>query len=327
MKMTATWVQRCIALAVIVLFVAMDMTSGGGQSMAASAKSRWGANYFPNVTLLTQDGEKVAFYDDLIKDKVVAINFIYTQCADSCPLETAKMRQVYNALGDRVGKDVFMYSISIDPKRDTPDVLKAYKKKFRIDARWTFLTGATEDIELIRKKLGVYIEEIQGENGEIGDHNVTLMIGNEATGRWMKRSPFENPKLLATLLGQSLQAKRQHAIATQVNYAQAAQLPSVNRGEQLFRTRCTGCHSIGKGEGLGPDLIGVVSLRDRDWLTRWLMRPDEMLEEKDPLAISLYKKYNNLPMPNLKLNNLDTVALIDYMQKESKRLSKLSRSE
>ena len=119
MKMTAIS-RQLVALAVIVLFVAMDLTFGGGDTIAASARSRWGANYFPNVPLLTQDGEKVKFYDDIIKNKVVALNFIYTQCVDSCPVETAKMRQVYKKLGDRVGKDVFMYSISIDPRRDTP---------------------------------------------------------------------------------------------------------------------------------------------------------------------------------------------------------------
>ena len=140
----------------------------------------------------------------------------------------------------------------------------------------------------------------------------------------MKRSPFDNSKLLATLLGETLQHIKQPRDRARVSYAQAVQLPTVNRGEQLFRTRCSGCHSIGGGDTLGPDLLGVASVRECDWLTRWLMRPDEMLAEKDPLAMSLYQKYNQLPMPNLKLNNIDTSALIDYMQKESQRL--MSRS-
>jgi len=73
----------------------------------ASAANRWGANYFPNTELITMDGKKVHFYDDLIKGKVVAITMIYTQCKDACPLETARMREVQKVLGDRVGKDIF----------------------------------------------------------------------------------------------------------------------------------------------------------------------------------------------------------------------------
>ncbi|MEZ0199753.1 SCO family protein, partial [Pseudomonas qingdaonensis] len=93
------------------------------RTVAEAAASPWGASYFPNIPLLTQDGEKVHFFDDLIKDKVVAINFIFTGCSDSCPVETARLRQVQKILGDRVGKDIFLYSISIDPYNDTPATL------------------------------------------------------------------------------------------------------------------------------------------------------------------------------------------------------------
>src|SRR5260221_10368088 len=86
--------------------------------------TRWGADYFPNVPLTTQDGVRVRFYDDLIKGKIVAINLIYTTCKYACPLETARLSQVAKLLGDRMGRDVFFYSITIDPDHDTPEVLK-----------------------------------------------------------------------------------------------------------------------------------------------------------------------------------------------------------
>jgi protein SCO1/2 len=104
------------------------------------------------VPLVTQDGKTVHFYDDLLKDKIVAIDLIYTHCVDSCPLETARLAQVQQLLGDRVGKDIFFYSISIDPKRDTPEVLKAYAEKYHAGPGWLFLTGKLADIELISKK-------------------------------------------------------------------------------------------------------------------------------------------------------------------------------
>ncbi len=96
----------------------------------AFAANPWGADYFPNVPLTTQDGTTVYLYDDLLKGKAVAINAIYTHCKDECPLETARMAQVQRLLGERVGKDIFFYSITIDPERDTPEVLKAYAEKF-----------------------------------------------------------------------------------------------------------------------------------------------------------------------------------------------------
>jgi protein SCO1/2 len=276
----------------------------------------WGKNYFPNSTLITQDGEKVKFFDDLIKDKVVAINFIFTSCEDSCPLETARLKRVKEILGERVGKDIFFYSISVDPKNDTPAVLKAYKKKFMIGPDWTFLTGNERDIIDIRKKLGLYLEEIQNEDSN--DHNLSLIIGNQATGRWMKRSPFEDPYVLATQMGDWLHNWKTVADAKN-NYANAPKLRKLIPGESTFRTRCSSCHNFGK-EGVGPDLLAVTKKRDHIWLTRWLKEPDKMLAEKDPLAISLFNQYK-IPMPNMRLTDQDIEDIISYMAVETERLS------
>ncbi|MFQ5435114.1 MAG: SCO family protein [Anaerolineae bacterium] len=277
----------------------------------ASTGTRWGGNYFPNTILITQDGEKLRFFDDLIKDKVVAINFIYTSCGDSCPLETARLRQVAEILGGRMGQDIFFYSISIDPQTDTPAVLKAYVKKYNIGPGWTFLTGDEQEIIELRKKLGLYIDEIQNNKDNPDDHNISLIIGNQATGRWMKRSPFENPYVLASQLGDWLhnwKTKR----TTPNSYAQAPKLRHLHPGENMFRTRCSSCHSFEK-DGVGPKLAGVAGKRDRAWLTRWLKEPDKMLAEKDPLAVSLYAKYK-VKMPNMRLHDKDVADLIAYME-------------
>src|SRR3954467_7558111 len=117
------------------------------------ADSRWGANYFPNVELTTQDGKTVHFYDDLIKGKIVAIDLIYTTCQYSCPLETARLAQVQRLIGDRMGRDVFFYSITIDPDHDTPPVLADYARKYQAGPGWLFLTGARADIDLLSRKL------------------------------------------------------------------------------------------------------------------------------------------------------------------------------
>jgi len=291
------------------------------QPDAAPAASPWGADYFPNIPLLTQDGEKVYFFDDLIKDKVVAINFIFTGCTDSCPVETARLRQVQKILGDRVGQDIFFYSISIDPFNDTPTTLKRYAEKFGIGPGWTLLTGEPADIEQLRRSLGLYIEGL--ENGRSKDHNLSLIIGNQASGRWMKASPFESPYILADRLGNSLHNWKQ-ASAKPLDYAQAPEVRPLSSGEQLFRTRCSSCHTVGNSEpgqrAIGPDLLGVTRQRDAAWLARWLKEPDQMLAQKDPLAMLLYEQYNRLAMPNLRLSDGEVSALMNYLEEETARL-------
>lgn len=289
-----------------------------GSIPGVSLASPWGANYFPNVPLVTHEGETVRFFDDLIKDKIVVINFIYSRCPDTCPLETAQLVRVQSILGDRVGKDVFFYSISIDPENDTPEVLEEYRKRFK--ANWTFLTGKKSDIIQIRRKLGLYIEEIQGEGSN--NHNVNMIIGNQTTGRWMKRSPFENPYVLADQVGNWLSGWKAPPRAD--GYENAPELRSIPRGEQIYRTRCASCHSITGNElagALGPDLLGVTRKREPQWLLDWLKAPDRMLKKKDPIAMALYKQYNNLAMPNMRLNKEEALSLLDYMADETQRIA------
>ena len=94
-------------------------------------------------------------------------------------------------------------------------------------------------------------------------------------------------------------------------------------GENIFRTRCTSCHTIGirnfKSTGarrMGPDLGGVVAKRDRAWLARWIAEPDKMIVEKEPLALQIMAEYNNMPMPNLRLSKIEVDALIKFVQQE-----------
>jgi len=313
--------QRTIEKLLFLLLVAWIMVLWGGLAESAPTGSPWGAGYFPNVPLINQDGKTLYFYDDVIKDKVVAINFIFTSCENTCPAETAKLRQVQKELGDRVGKDIYMYSISIDPGHDTPEVLKKYREKFNIDQGWQFLTGKQADIDLLRKKLGLFIAEIQDDPT---DHNISLIVGNESTGRWMKRSPFDNPKVLAEVLGQQLHNYK-IAHPARRSYAAATRIDKFSRGEYLYRTRCSSCHTVGAGNGTGPDLMGVTERRDPAWLSRWLKAPDEVLAEKDPIALELFEQYKQLPMPNLGLNEVDVMAVIEYLKTETQRLTKKRR--
>lgn len=292
----------------------------------AYAAQPWHDGYFPNVLLTDQSGRPHRFYDDLIKGKIVALNFIYTRCKDVCPADTAQMLQVADILGDRVGRDVFFYSISIDPENDTPRVLARYKRMFGVGANWLFLTGKKSDIETIQRKLGL----IGAQAPSLKQHNTSLIVGNEATAQWIKRSPYDHPKLLANLLSDGLRNYAATSNAGMQSFAAAKQISGQTRGDYLFRTRCTACHTVGAGDKLGPDLKGVVAARSRAWLTRWLKEPDKMLAEGDPTATALRARYRNLPMPNLGLNDVDADALIAYLgapQREAQASSKPLRAQ
>lgn len=275
--------------------------------------SRWGANYFPNVPLVTQDGKPVRFYDDLLKGKAVVINLVYTHCEDLCPLETAKLAQVQQLLGGRAGTEISFYSISIDPKRDTPEVLKAYAQKFRAGPGWVFLTGNEADIRLISKKLGLSsVTDFSDRDG----HLASLMIGNEPAGQWMRLSAMDNPRFLATKINTFLSGWKTPR-ETGESYAAARPIQGLDAGGYLFRTRCAACHTIGQGDAVGPDLLGVARTRERAWLKRFIKTPDEMLAEKDPIAMELFARYKEVRMPNLRMGDGDVEALIGYLEAQS----------
>ena len=309
-------IARAGAKAFLILLTGLGVNLGGSLAWAAPPGSAWGANYFPNVELVTQDGKKVRFYDDLIKDKVFAINFIYTRCTDSCPLETAALRKVQKALGDRMGKDVVFYSISIDGDRDKPDELKDYAERFNVGPGWTFLTGRPEDVTLLRQKLGMYRSDGPAEKA-LNEHGISILMGNEQAGQWIKRSPFEETKALVRVLGTRLQSK---STATLMGNHEADRVPAQSSGEALFRSNCEACHSIGKEDGLGPGLQGVTKMRDRAWLTRWIKTPDKVLADKDPIAVDLYNRYKKILMPNLRLSDSEVEELIIYMDASSKEV-------
>jgi protein SCO1/2 len=271
----------------------------------------WGADYFPNVPLTTQDGKVVRFYEDLLKGKSVAVNLIYTHCTASCPLETAKLTQVQRILGDRMGKDVFFYSISIDPKNDTPEAMKAYMQKYHIGPGWLFLTGKEEDIKLIANKLGLSsLTDLSNRDG----HMPSLMIGNEPSGRWMRQSAVDNPRFLAAQIGNFFGWR--NAVPLQ-SYAVLQEPPKVDEGARLFKNQCAACHTVGKGDGIGPDLANVTKRREHCWVGRYIAEPDKMLDEKDPIAVELFAKYKNVRMPNLSLAPEDVALLVSHIEKES----------
>jgi protein SCO1/2 len=161
-----------------------------------SSRERIRALYFPNVVLTTHEGKKVRFYDDLIKNKIVTINFMYADCAGICPGVTANLVEVQNALGKRVGRDIFMYSITLKPEHDTPKVLKEYAKMHGVKPGWLFLTGDPKDIELLRRKLG-FTNLDPKLDADKSQHIGNVRYGNEARQLWAACPGLAKPAWIA----------------------------------------------------------------------------------------------------------------------------------
>ena len=156
----------------------------------------FGEEYFPNVVLRTQDGDKVRLYDDLLKGKTVLINFFYANCKDGvCPVTTENLVKLQRLLGDRCGRDVHMYSFSLAPEQDTPARLKHYQEMHEAGPGWTFLTGSPRDLELCRIRFG-FVDPDPELDRRRTQHTGVVLVGNEPNQRWMASPALTNPEFL-----------------------------------------------------------------------------------------------------------------------------------
>jgi protein SCO1/2 len=288
--------------------LAASLAAPAVPARAAPPGSPWGERYFPNVELVTHDGRKVRFYDDLIRDKHVVVSFIYTSCQRVCGLMTANLARVQRELGERVGTDIHFYSISMDPEHDTPAVLKAYAEAFKARPGWTFLTGAPDAVALLRKKFG--------DLAPVEDHAPRINVGNDEAGQWWSTSALETPTYLATMIGGWMDPDWDgSARVTAKSYARVPGISAPGPGQKVYRQKCAACHVRG-GEGVGPDLTGVVARRGEAWLSRWIQSPEAMAREGDPAARELRARSEPVRMPNLGLSPGEVRAVIEYLKTE-----------
>lgn len=148
----------------------------------------------PDLPVVTQDGEEVHFYSDLVADRVVAMNFIFTTCRTICPPLGANFGKLQDLLGERAGRDVHLISVSVDPVTDTPERLKAWGELFGAGPGWTLVTGTKTEVTKLLKSLQVFTPDFN-------DHSPVVLIGNAATGNWTRAYGLAPPKDLAAILG------------------------------------------------------------------------------------------------------------------------------
>src|SRR5687767_1425849 len=159
----------------VVLFLAFGSVHAQTKEPEQSSTQK----YFTDIELVNQNGEKMRFYQDLLQGKTVIINSFFATCQGSCLPITRNLEKIQEALGDRLGKDARIISVSVDPTVDTPGELMAFGKKFHARPGWYFLTGSKENVEFVLKKLGQFVENKQ-------DHYNIIIVGNDRTGLWKK---------------------------------------------------------------------------------------------------------------------------------------------
>lgn len=166
-------------------------TAPAATSADPEAKAR---DWFTDTVLVDQDGKQVRFYSDVLANKVVAIDFIFTQCDMACPLLTEKLNRVREEVGPLFGKEVFFVSISMDPEFDTPQELTKFAKKHSgLRPGWTWLTGKKADVELVVKRLGEWVDDKEA-------HSTEFIVGNSRTRHWMKVRPDAPPTVTSLKL-------------------------------------------------------------------------------------------------------------------------------
>lgn len=184
--------------------VSQDITSaepnGAPAAMGSSRKM-----IIPDIEVLDHDGNRIRFYSDLIKDKTIAINFIFTNCTTICPPLAATFARVQKQLGERVGKDVHLISISVDPVTDTPERLKAWGAKFKRGPGWTFVTGDKEEMDKLLNALGASVSRRE-------DHTPSVIIGNDLKGVWTRTYGLANPTQIVSLILNVLEGKTDESL-------------------------------------------------------------------------------------------------------------------
>ena len=172
------------------------LAENAGTAAAGSAEQELdrAREYFTNLELINQDGQSVRFFDDVLKDKVVVINFIFTNCDGACPLMTHKLSLVRDRMEGQIGDPLQFVSLSIDPERDTPAAMKEFAESHHADHDgWVFLTGKPENLDYIIKRLGQYTDDVEA-------HSTMMLAGNVNAAHWIKIQPYEQPPAISEKL-------------------------------------------------------------------------------------------------------------------------------
>jgi len=191
---------RFVTIVVIALLAAVDLSAvlpypSPRERPSASPKVK-----LPNPELWNQNGAVVRFASDIAGDRIMALNFIYTDCSTACPVASAIFAKLQDRLGDKLARDVRMVSLSINPATDTPARLKAYAERFHAAPEWVWLTGEKARVEALLKDLGVY-------DRDYANHASVILVGDPAHGVWTRFNGLSSPDAIAARIDELLLAR------------------------------------------------------------------------------------------------------------------------
>jgi cytochrome oxidase Cu insertion factor (SCO1/SenC/PrrC family) len=169
------------------------------ETKATAEESSLSSMNIPDAAVLDQNGKQLNFYSDLVKNKTVAINFIFTTCTAICPSLAATFRRVQQDAATR-GIEVQLISISVDPTTDTPERLRDFAAKFKAGSNWTFVTGDKAMIDSVLQALGAAV-------ANKNDHTPMILIGNEASDYWTRAYGLTSPVKIVDLLADAAKRK------------------------------------------------------------------------------------------------------------------------
>ena len=153
------------------------------QTQSAKARRRIQEQHLPNVPLITHEGKRVLFYDDLVKNKKVSMNFFYANCDEICPLVMANLAKVQRLLANHVDRSFQMYSFTLKPDEDTVEVIREHRRALDAKPGWTFLTGKPQDMETLRAAIGFKYPDPAIDKDKT-QHIGNIRYGNEPLMLW-----------------------------------------------------------------------------------------------------------------------------------------------
>ena len=173
--MTHPSIRRAAALGALLLALPAGSTRAGPPAAASVT--------LEDLDLVDQDGATHRFRSDVVGDRILVMDFVFTTCTTICPLLSSKMAALQERLGDRLGREVQLVSITVDPVRDTPQRLSAYARKWKARPGWTLLTGPKQDVDAVLKGLGAYTPEFSA-------HPPMFLVGDGRAERWVRLNGF-----------------------------------------------------------------------------------------------------------------------------------------
>lgn len=159
-----------------------------------------------DAPLVDQDGTQARFRTDVIADRIVVVDFVYTTCATVCPVLSSVFARVQHRLGERLGRDLWLVSVSLDPVRDTPARLKGYAARYGAGPHWKWLTGKQEDVEQVLKGLGAYTPNFSA-------HVPMVLVGDARSGSWTRLNGFPAEERIVAKVDELLASRARTASA------------------------------------------------------------------------------------------------------------------